>query len=220
MPGFPTRGNEMDLLLANWARAVASSSASSSEPANNGGTTVGCVCNLPTSPDRCIASAFLPSARKESLGLGLSSKVNAGGSPTAFLQITYVYCIVSGVPPPRFALLVCRMLRGVGHWGREQEQEQDHRNSRTEKPTCDDFSLLEKVREMRLRLSTSLKHGRGRERVRWIRAPPGLSLDLLAQLGGNPIVASMVFRLVHNLIRNRGFLSWVSMPINFWGTQR
>lgn len=121
----------MDLLLANWARAVASSSASSSEPANNGGTTVGCVCNLPTSPDRCIASAFLPSARKESLGLGLSSKVNAGGSPTAFLQITYVYCIVSGVPPPRFALLVCRMLRGVGHWGREQEQEQDHRNSRT-----------------------------------------------------------------------------------------
>lgn len=146
MPGFPTRGNEMDLLLANWARAVASSSASSSEPANNGGTTVGCVCNLPTSPDRCIASAFLPSARKESLGLGLSSKVNAGGSPTAFLQITYVYCIVSGVPPPRFALLVCRMLRGLGHWGREQEQEQDHRNSRTEKPTCDDFSLLEKVR--------------------------------------------------------------------------
>lgn len=135
------------------------------------------MCNLPTSPDRCIASAFLPSARKESLGLGLSSKVNAGGSPTAFLQITYVYCIVSGVPPPRFALLVCRMLRGVGHWGREQEQEQDHRNSRTEKPTCDDFSLLEKVREMRLRLSTSLKHGRGRERVRWIRAPPGLSLD-------------------------------------------
>lgn len=152
MPGFPTRGNEMDLLLANLARAVASSSASSSaasQPANNGGTTVGtvgCVCNLPTSPDRCIASAFLPSARKESLGLGLSSKVNAGGSPTAFLQITYVYCIVSAVPPPRFALLVCRMLRGVGHWGREQEQEQDHRNSRTEKPTYDDFSLLEKVR--------------------------------------------------------------------------
>lgn len=149
MPGFPT---EMDLLLANLARAVASSSASSSaasQPANNGGTTVvtvGCVCNLPTSPDRCIASACLPSARKESLGLGLSSKVNAGGSPTAFLQITYVYCIVSGVPPPRFALLVCRMLRGVGHWGREQEQEQDHRNSRTEKPTYEDFSLLEKVR--------------------------------------------------------------------------
>lgn len=145
MPGFPTRGNEMDLLSANLARAVASSSAAS-QPANNGGTTVGtvgCVCNLPTSPDRCIASAFLPSARKESLGLGLSSKVNVGGSPTAFLQITYVYCIV---PPPRFALLVCRMLRGVGHWGREQEQEQDHRNSRTEKPTYEDFSLLEKVR--------------------------------------------------------------------------
>lgn len=41
---------------------------------------------------------------------------------------------------------------------------------------------------MRLRLSTTLKHGRGRERVRWIRAPPGLSLHLLSQLGGNPIV--------------------------------
>lgn len=70
MPGFPTRGNEMDLLLANLARAVASSSASSSaasQPANNGGTTVGtvgCVCNLPTSPDRCIASAFLPEMSK------------------------------------------------------------------------------------------------------------------------------------------------------------
>lgn len=86
-------------------RAVASSSASSSaasQPANNGGTTVGCVCNLPTSPDRCIASAFLPSARKESLGLGLSSKVNAGGSPTAFFA-DYI-CILHRVwcPPASF----------------------------------------------------------------------------------------------------------------------